>query len=295
LWCLCAAACQGRADHERIGDSRYAERAFPDAVAEYRLAARLREPSPELMAKLGAAALHAGSLVEAAEAYGRLAAAEPAAREEAADGLVRVVRAATTARDVDALSVAVAELRRIAPLRLPAALSHAGAAGLASQRDLHGPEGADVLLAAVATARPGAVQDSLLVLWSDVAARAGRCDAASHGFEAVLRRVGATSAAARAARGGLASCALEAGRSALAVGALDSAVSAFARAVHIGTPDSVVRMAWVLTGDAQWAAGDSGLAAEAYGKAMAGGDDSNPIVQRAREQLDRLLGLAPVP
>lgn len=294
LLATAAASCERRSDHERIGDRRYAERSYTDATAEYRLAVRLGGQSAELYAKLALASLHAGALEDAANVYAQLAAAEPAASDEAADGLVRVTRAATQARDVVALRTAVTHLRRLAPLRLPVALARTGVAGLASQQDFRGLEGAEVLLAAAAGAPRTVVQDSLLVLWADVIGREGRCAEAGSAYAAVLRRQ-ATTALARHARGGLATCALEAGRAALEVGALDSAIAAFAAAVAIGTPDSVVRTAWVLTGDAQWAAGDSTAAAAAYRKALERGDDTSAIVQRAREQLEKLLGGAPLP
>jgi tetratricopeptide (TPR) repeat protein len=289
------AACRTRTDHERAGDRRYAEGAYLDAAAEYRMATRLRHPSTELFAKLGAASLNAGDPAGAVAAYARLAREEPAASAEAADGLVRAARLASEAHDLAALRAAVAELRKLAPLRLPVALAQVSSAGLSAEHDLVGAEAAEIVLAAAAGARTSRAQDSLLVLWGELTTRLERCDASRLAYDAVLRRVGATSSLARAARGGLAICALEAGRAALAVGALDSAVVAFAQAVAIGTPDSVVRMAWLLTGDAWWAAGDTALAAEAYRKATARGDDTNPVVQRAREQLERLLGPAPVP
>lgn len=259
------------------------------------MAARQDEPSAELLAKMGLASLHAGELAGAAEAYTRLAEADVAAGEEAADGLVRVARAAGESHDLTALRAAVAALRRLAPGRLPLALARSGTPGLSIEHEVGGAEVADIVLAAAASVRRARGMDSLLVLWGDLSADGGRCDVAALAFESVLRRVAPTASVSRSARGGLARCALDAGRAALGVGALDSAVTAFARAVAIGTPDSVVRMAWVLTGDAQWAAGDSLLAAEAYRKAMAGGEDTNPLVQRAREQLERLVGPVAVP
>jgi len=62
-----------------------------------------------------------------------------------------------------------------------------------------------------------------------------------------------------------------------------------------GVPDSLSRLAWVLIGDARWAAGDSVLAVEAYRKAAERGDENNPTVQRALEQLRRLTGNPDLP
>ncbi len=287
---LAAAACDKRTDHERAGDRRYAEAAWRDAAAEYRLALRLASPSPELFEKLGAASLHADDPAGAVEAYARLARSDPAAVEEAADGLVRAARAAIAAHDIAALKSAVAELRKYAPIRLPVALAGAAAAGITLSQDARTPESADILLAAAAGARSAAVQESLLVAWAD-AISATDCDAASRAYANVVLRAPGTSAIARSARGGLAACAVQAGRAALSSGALDSALAALGQAVAIGTPDSVVRLAWLLTGDAWWTKGDSAQALEAYRKAIAGGDEASPTVVRAIHQLAKLTGV----
>jgi hypothetical protein len=60
-------------------------------------------------------------------------------------------------------------------------------------------------------------------------------------------------------------------------------------------PDSTVRTAWLLIGDARWAAGDSATAIDSYRKAMIGGDDDNPVVRRAREQIQKLTGTPVTP
>jgi tetratricopeptide (TPR) repeat protein len=281
---LCAfllAGCRAGADHERLGDRRYAERAYPDALAEYRLASRTRAPSLELRAKLALAALHAGSLVEAAEAYRAMAAGDPTTAVEAADGLALVARRAAEARDVSALRSAVAALRTLAPGRL-------ALLGGSLRPGLSGASDADLVLAAAAAGAAGTA-DSLLALWAELVGRAGRCDDASRAWAAVLRR-NPTPALGRTARGGLAGCAVEVGREALAGGRLAAAESSFQAAVAIGVPDSIVRVAWLLTGDARWAGGDTIGAVSAYHKAMAGLADDHPVVQRAQEQLGRLLG-----
>src|SRR5262249_23472224 len=97
----------------------------------------------------------------------------------------------------------------------------------------------------------------------------------------------------RAAKAGLSGCQVDAGRAALASGDLEGAEAAFRAAIAIGVPDSTVRLAWVLTGDARWAGGDTAQAIEAYGKAIANAADENPIAQRARDQLAKLQGGTP--
>lgn len=284
---LCPAllfACSRGTDHERLGDRRYAEHAWVDAVAEYRLAARQHQPSLELRAKLGAAALHAGALTEAAAAWAELAKADRTAVADAAEGLMRTARAAIAARDVGALRLALTELKAIAPRRL----AELGGGLVIGVDERHGAEAADLVLAAAAAA-PDALADSLMAIWAEASVREGRCELAARAFETLIRRA-ASPVVTRTSRGGLAGCRLDAGRAALAAGQLDAAEQQFREAVALGMPDSTVRMAWVLIGDARWANGDTAVAIESYRKATTGADDDNPIAQRAREQLRRLTG-----
>jgi len=293
--CLAAAAAAGCAagpDHERLGDRRYAEHAYPDALAEYRLALRQRRPSHELRAKFAQAALRAGALSDAVIAYRDLARAEPAALDEAADGLTRAGRLAMGARDMSALTAAMVGLPAVAPRRPVGQL--VVALGASSTALAKRPEAMDVLLEAAAAATGAATADSFLVAYADVNARLGRCDVASRTYAAVLRR-NPLPGLARASQGGLAGCAVADGRLSLSAGALEDAADHFQRAIDIGQPDSIVRLAWLLMGDARWADNDTAPAVDAYRHAAAGGGDQDPVVLRATAQLDRLLKETPTP
>lgn len=285
---VAGAACSRGTDHERMGDRRYAEHAWVDALAEYRLAARQHAPSVELRAKLAAAALHAGALTDAAAAWRELGTSDPSARTEAADGLMRTARAAIAARDVVALRAAVLGLRELAPVRMPE-LGNALTLAL-EERPVTDP---DVVLAAAATAQ-GSVADSLVVVWAEATARAGRCDVAGRAFGALILR-SKTGGLVRAAKGGLAGCRVDAGRDALSAGNLEDAEAQLRAAVALGTPDSTVRLAWVLIGDVKWAGGDTTVALESYRKAIAGAEEDNPMAVRAREQMQKLQGNSPTP
>jgi tetratricopeptide (TPR) repeat protein len=274
------------AGHERLGDRRYADRSFIDALAEYRLALRQRAPSAELRAKFAAAALHVGALQEAVRAYRDLAKKEPASGEEAAEGLMHAAALAIDGRDLAALGQAVAGLREVQPDRPLGAL--AAALGASFEPGGRPADALDLLLQAAAVSRPAAA-DSLLVLYGDVNVQLTQFDAAQRAYESVLRR-GPAPALARAARSGLATCAVERGRDALGAGLLDDATEWFRAAIGYGEPDSIVRMAWLLTGDARWASGDSGDAVEAYRRAAAGGAENDATAARANEQLRKLLG-----
>jgi tetratricopeptide (TPR) repeat protein len=271
-------------DHERLGDRRYAERSWADALAEYRLAVRRSPATGELRAKFAMAAQHAQALSDAATAWRDLARSDPGSRDEASEGLMRTALAAIEARDVVAVRAAIEGLRDLAPGRL----AELGSGLLAVLEDPPRPEDADLALAAAA-ASPGVQADSLMAAWADASSRSGRCDLASRAYDA-LRRRNRNAAVTRTARRGLAGCQVESGRAALAAGQLDQAEAAFRAAIEIGVPDSTVRTAWLLIGDARWAAGDTATAVDSYRKAMLGGDEDNPVVRRAREQYQKITG-----
>ncbi len=278
--------CAPSPDHERLGDRRYAERSFTDALAEYRLAMRRRSPSAELRSKFGAAALHVGDLQEAVGVYRDLARKEPASALEAVEGLMHAAKLAIDGRDLAALGQAVAGVREIQPDRPLGAL--AAALGASYEPGGRPGDALDLLLQAAAVS-DRAEADSLLVLYGDVNVQLLQFDAGQRAYESVLRR-SPSPALARAARSGLATCAVQRGRDALGAGLLDDATGWFRTAIAIGEPDSIVRIAWLLSGDAAWAAGDTARAVDAYRHAATGGGDNDATAARANEQLQKLLG-----
>jgi tetratricopeptide (TPR) repeat protein len=282
---LAAAGCSPGPDHERLGDRRYAEHSFLDALAEYRLAMRQLSPAPALRAKFAAAALHAGAVGEAVAAYRDLAEAEPAAQDEAADGLLHAARLAIDARDLAALGQAVAVLRQLQPDRVLGGVT--AALGASYEPGGRPGDALDILLQGAAVSAPGTA-DSLLVLYGDLNVQLSQLDAAQRAYEGVLRRA-PTRGVAQAARAGLVRCAIERGRDALGAGFLEDAVGWFGKAIAFGDPDSLVRVAWLLTGDARWAGSDTARAVEAYRRAASGGGDNDPTAARANEQLQKLL------
>src|SRR5438477_470584 len=110
-----AAGC-GAGDHERLGDRAYGQTRYPEALAEYRAVLRGKH-RPDVWAKVGAAALHAGELRESAEAYLRLADDDPTRGVEAAEGLESVARAAERVGNTDVLREVVTGLQAMSPDR----------------------------------------------------------------------------------------------------------------------------------------------------------------------------------
>ncbi|MBP2647229.1 MAG: hypothetical protein H6Q77_853 [Gemmatimonadetes bacterium] len=206
-------ACGGPTSLERRADMDVGEGRWSEAFATYRTAAE-RQPDGRLLAKLGGAALRVGNLREAAAAYGRMGREDPSRREEAADGMEMVARAADRAGDTTALRVAIEELRDVAPGR-PAgryvlALEARGALAPADRLEL--------TPAAVAAAPDGDTADSLLLQYAGLLRGADDCERASRIYRAVAMRstLRDRAAAARTAQQG---CALRVGQARLEAGA----------------------------------------------------------------------------
>jgi tetratricopeptide (TPR) repeat protein len=285
--CFVLTACAAGPDHERLGDRRYGEHDWVDALAEYRLAMQQHRPGAELRAKYAQAALRAGALGEAVSGYEGLALAESASTQEAAEGLARAAQLAAGSRDMSALTDAIVALHQVAPRWPVGAL--AVTLGASSTTLTSRPDVMDVLLEAAAAAPQRSSADSFLVAWADVNARLGRCDQARLGYDGVLRRK-PLPGLARQSEAGLARCALQDGRLSLSAGALQDAEASFRDAIAIGEPDSIVRLAWLLLGDTRWAGGDTANALDAYRHAIAGAGEGDPTATRATAQMERLLG-----
>jgi hypothetical protein len=108
----------GQADTERRGDEAYGRGRYGEALATYR-SLSAEESEPRVLAKVGAAALRAGQLREAMDAYLRLAGEDPTRGREAAAGLQGVVAAAERSGAGDVLQDAVLGLQTIAPDAVP--------------------------------------------------------------------------------------------------------------------------------------------------------------------------------
>jgi tetratricopeptide (TPR) repeat protein len=111
LLLLVVSCTRSAANHEELGDRAYAAGAYVDALAEYDLARKANASSASVLAKVGAAAMHAEDYELAADAYRTLAKRDRSRADEAADGLDRVARAALTANDRTALASALTGLR----------------------------------------------------------------------------------------------------------------------------------------------------------------------------------------
>ena len=282
LLCSCS---RSAANHEELGDRAYAAASYVDALAEYELGRKTNASSATLLAKVGAAAIHAEDYELAADAYRTLGKRDRSRAEEAADGLERVARAALTANDRTALASALTGLREVAPRRplgryvVLAALDAVDRGDTAEARAL--------LPVAAAAAVDAARSDSLLFVYGMTLVRVKDCSTAVQVFEGVIRRQRAPSVI-EPSREGLGLCALVEGQLALQQGRPGDAEGWFRRATAPGASPDVVRGAFLGLGDVRLAQGDIAGAMESYQQALAGGTAGDTISQRAQEKLNAL-------
>jgi len=206
-------ACSGPTSLERRADAEVAEARWSEAFASYRSAAE-RQSDGRVLTKLGAAALRVGNLRDAATAFGRMGREDPSRRDEAADGMEMVARAAERAGDTTALRMAIEGLRDMAPTRpvgrFVLALEARGVLAPADRLEL--------TPAAVAAAPDGDTADSLLLQYAALLRGANDCEHASRIYQAVAMRSTLRERAAGARRAQQ-DCALLVGQARLEAGA----------------------------------------------------------------------------
>lgn len=285
LLLILSSCTRSAANHEELGDRAYAAGSYADALAEYQLGRRANAGSANLLAKVGAAALHAEDYELAAEAYRSLARRDRSRAEEAADGLDRVARAALGANDRRALASALTGLRDVAPRRPLGRYVVLAALDAVDRGDT--AEATALLPVAAASAADVARADSLLFVYGRALVRVRDCGTAVRVFEGVIRRQRAP-AVVESAREGLGLCALVEGQRALEDGRPADAEGWFRRATAPGASLDVARAAFLGLGDVRMAQGDVTGAMESYQQALAGGTPGDTISQRAQEKLNAL-------
>lgn len=279
-------ACGGPSvNHERLGDEAYRDGNYQRALAEYQAASS--QDRARTWAKLGAAALQLGEYTTAADAYLRLARADPTRGDEAAVGLARVAEAAARvgAGDGQAVTRAIAALRTVAPARPlgKLAVAPARAGGLDRQEALA------VLPVALAAADPGRQVDSLLLAYGQVLRESLACDTAAEIYRTVLRRSRLATQAVRA-RAGLAECALYLGLDAMLAERLAEAEGWFDEAASTDFTGAVGWRARIGYGDARGRQGDYLGAATAYQSVLSGQAVPDSLREMARERLNAIAG-----
>ncbi len=281
-------SCGGAAtEHETLGDRAYSALQFAEALVEYRLALVQDAEDPVLLAKAAAAALHAGSLVDAAEVY--LALSETNGGEhltEAADGLERVARNALESGDTEALTAALGGLETAAPGRALGSF----ASELAREIGDGGPseDVMSVLTYAAAAAPDARLLDSLMYRYAAVLRQLGRCEESVPVFESLLRRQ-REPAVIDAARNGLGYCGLMVARQFHGDLQLPLSAEEWYRRTIRGTEGTTYgRRAYLGLGDVLFARGEYAGAAEAYESVLFGAAPGDSLAAVAYERLNML-------
>lgn len=286
LLILLGIAC-GSTDRERRGDEAYARGQFAEALAIYQGLSG-GDTESRILAKAGAAALRAGRLDEATDAYLHLAGEDPTRSREAAAGLEGVARAAERSGNSAALQQAALGLQTIAPDAVPGRY----ALVLAQQADAGATELVSLLPAAIAAAGDQPIVDSLLFRYGRALEVTAGCGQALLQYRAVVRRA-QDSALRSAARSRTAECALIQGQRAQSAGRPNDAALWFAEASRVDSSSVTGRRALVSLGDTRLRQGDTLAAALAYQAAIsASGQRRDSVAAVARIRLAR-LGLIP--
>jgi tetratricopeptide (TPR) repeat protein len=272
------------ADHAKLGDQAVSEGDYNVAVAEYRAGVQA-SPRPDLLAKLGAAALRLKNYREAAEAYRRLGENDPSRAGEAATGLERVARAAAAAGDHLAGREALVGLQAIAPDRPAGRI----ALDLALSGRFEPGDALPLLPYALAGARNDAMVDSLLHLYGDALRETTACEEAVGVYQTLVRRSGNGAGAL-----GLAECALRLGLDAEALGQPGIAERWFRDALRADSLTDRGRRALLGLGDARLAQGDTLQAMAAYRTAVERWGAADSIGQSAGRKLGALGGTGAV-
>lgn len=269
------------ADHAKLGDQAVTETDFNVAVAEYRAGVQA-SPRPELLAKLGSAALRLKNYREAAEAYRRLGETDPSRAGEAATGLERVARAAADAHDHLAGREALLGLQSIAPERPAGRI----ALTLAMSGRFTAGDALPLLPYALAGARSDATVDSLLHLYGNALRETTACEEAVRIYQTLLRRSGPGSTAAE----GLAECAVRLGMDAEALGQPEIAERWFRSALKADSLTDLGRQALMGLGYARLSQGDTLSAAVVFRTAVERWGSADSLGQVASQRLNALSG-----
>ena len=283
VWLL---GCGGQPDAERRGDAAYGRGQWAEALSAYR-ALGGKKAEPRIWAKIGSAALHAGELPRAADAYLHLAGEDPTRLAEAAEGLETVAKAADAAGRTDAMEQAVVGLQAIAPERVPGRY----ALRLAQRQGADPEELVSLLPGAIAAAGDQATTDSLLALHARLLEQTAGCGQALLEYRAVVRR--AQDSALRAAgRRGAADCALTLGERAATAGRVADAALWYAEAARTDSTSETGRRALLAYGDVRVVQGDTLAAALAFQAVAADSTAPDSVAGAARLRLQR-IGLNP--
>ena len=281
----------GRAatDHEQLGDAAYGRGDYPAALSEYHAAIR-SDTTPDLLAKIGLAALHGPSLREGADAYRALPISDHTRLDEAAMGLELVARSAERASDTVAMRQALTRLRALAPGQS----NGSSALGLIRGGSLGSEEIVLLTPPALVAASDAGTVDTLLLVYAGALRTTAACADAAAAYRTVLRRVQDPLMRSRAGNG-YAACALTLGGEALALKKTDPASGWFLEVVAFDSTSPTGRQALLGLGQARELEGDLIGAAIAYQRVLDADSGADSLDTFARARLAAIGSAEPPP
>ena len=278
------AACGGGEDALSRGDRLWADSAYTQSIAEYRLA-YARGGGDDALRRLAHAYAVTGQFERAREAYQTLLADDPAHIDQAVYDFILLAEQAH-ARD-DGYGVARASE---AALELRPALDLTGLTDqlAAYYEQTASPEQAIAWYERALANAPPDSAPPLLFRMGRLLAERGDCTRALPYLRGYLTRAPGGPRASDA-RWNIGSCAYNAARAAHQGGEPDRALAQLQVVIDLGVPENVVDEAWFMRGDILYALGRNEEALAAYQRVL----DLNPsregqLVDRAERQIERL-------
>jgi len=268
------------------GDRLWADAAYTDALAEYRLAAVQGGRDESTQLRVAHAYARIDQLDRAREAYQRLLARAPEYTDQAIHDYLALARRAVARGDRYALVGAVEAALSLRP-DLP--IPDLAPALARYYTDTGEPARAlEFYQRALATAPPDSVPVILHQIGLILASQ-GNCHAAIGYFSAVLQRVPARSERAAEARWRSGNCAFELGRQARQTGEITAALEHFEAVIEFGVPENLQDQAWFERGEILFALGRFDEALESYRRVLdLTGTRGGLLAERARRRIDQV-------
>lgn len=282
---LAASASCGRAEDALArGDRLWADSAYTESVAEYRLA-RSRGGGEEALRRLAHAYAVTGQFEETRESYALLLAEDREHVDQAVFDFLELARRARARGDAYGMARAVEQALELRPGLDLGELADALARHYAQNA------GTEQALAYYERALSTASADSAgLIMFriGELRAEQGECATALPYLRTYLSRNPSADQASDA-RWHIGSCSFRMARAAHQAGNLTDALESLETVIDLGVPENLQDQAWFLYGEILFALGRNDEAMEAYRRVL----ELNPartgqLVERAQSQIDRI-------
>ena len=285
-----ALACQATEPAVDRGDRLWADSAFEEAMAEYRLAADQRGDR-QALARLAHAHARAGDLAETRTAYEQLLALDSAYTDQAVYDYLYLVDRSMRRGDDYGVAAALDEALRLRPeLQVPGAIRpvarfHREGGAL--------EQAADYYRRALTTLPPDSTPEVLFELGL-LNEELDRCDLAIDYYRAFQARARASGerrwrTLLGEARWHTGNCSFRLASEARRAGRVSEALAQYERMIGLGEPENLLDRAWFERGEILYGVGRFDEALEAFRMVL----ERNParagqLVERARERIDEI-------